>query len=370
MRRNRFTFPVSSLAGTTPANILKLLKKYRVEPWYYLKLFLSFIVALIFEILRFIECLIWGKKIRDFRLKEKPVFIIGFNRCGTTLLHNLLCQDPRAGYTTTLHTVFPHCILSQKGWLGPLANFLVPEKRPYDNVPMNMVFPQEEEFALANLQSHSIYNFFVFPKDFLNILNQEYSLSRLNPSAFEIWKTEYHRMVVKSLLNTGGERYISKNPQNIPRITILNEMYPGSHFIFIYRDPYTVVESWFNFILAIFPGIQLQSVGKLFSRKEIAIYYSVAMKTYFETKEKPDCPDILEIRMEDFMKDKINGLKEIYRFCRIDGFDQVRPSFESFLAKHSKPPHQTLTIHPDTIKFVNSYAAEFVTRLGYSLRQS
>lgn len=366
MRRSQFAFPVSSLAGTTPGNILKLLKKYRVEPRYYLKLFLSFIVALIFEILRFIEHLFWGKRIRNFQSQAAPVFIVGFNRCGTTLLHNLLCQDPKAGYTTTLHTVFPHCVLSQKKWLSPVANFLVPEKRPYDNVPMNMAFPQEEEFALANLQAHSIYNFFVFPKDFLKILDEEYFLNGTGET--ETWKREYRQMVVKSLLNTGGERYISKNPQNIPRITTLNEMYPGSHFIFIYRDPYIVVESWFNFILAIFPGIQLQSVEKTFSRKEIAIYYAVAMKTYFETKEKPGCPEILEIRMEDFMKDKLRGLREIYSFCRIDGFDQVIPVFEAFLSQHQKPPHQTLTIHPDTIRFVNHYASEFVTRLGYNLR--
>jgi hypothetical protein len=369
MRRNSFTFPITSLAGTTPGNILRILKHHAVEPKYYLKFSVSFAVSSVFMLFKLVEDTLWNRKIREFSLKEKPLFIIGFNRSGTTLLHNLLCLDPKAGYTTTLHTVFPHCVLSQKGWLGPLSNFLVPEKRPFDNVPMNMGFPQEEEFALANLQSRSIYNFFVFPKDFNRILDKQYSPSNMHEKDLVKWKNEYRRMVIKSLLNTGGERYVSKNPQNIPRTFLLKELFPGSLFIFIYRDPYKVVESWYNFILAIFPAIQMQDLPDDFSREVVARYYSIAMKHYFDLKEKPDAPEILEIKMEDFMMDKIAGLRKIYDTFGLDGFEQALPAFEEYLAEHSKSPHETNDIHSDTIRFVNHYASDVVTKLGYPLRK-
>jgi hypothetical protein len=105
-----------------------------------------------------------------------------------------------------------------------------------------------------------------------------------------------------------------------------------------------------------------------FSRREAAWFYSVAMKHYFMLKESPDSPEILEIRLEDFLKDKIGGLKEIYSFCGMEGFEEALPAFEAYLAKHPEAPHDTNNIHPDTIGFVNQYASEYVTRFGYPQR--
>lgn len=370
MRRNKFRYPVTSLAGSTPGNFIKLIKAHKAEPKYYFKLTLSFLVALIFSLFNMAERWIWGKRIKNFHLKEPPLFIIGFNRSGTTLLHNLLCQDPKAGYTTTLQTVFPHCLLTQKWWLKPLINFMVPASRPFDNVSMDMGFPQEEEFALSNLQPHSVYNFFIFPTEFDTFVDGDYFTGSLPEGELRIWKKEYHRLMIKSLLNSKGERYISKNPQNIPRVEILQEMYPGAGFIFLYRDPYVVVESLFNFILAIFPGIQLQDVPADFSRKNIARFYSIAMNEYFEMKQRPGAPQCYEIKMEDFLKDKIGGIKEIYKTFELEGFEESVPAFKAYLEKYPSAPHETCNIHEETIHFVNMYASGIVTKLGYNIKSS
>jgi len=370
MRRKNFTYPVTSLAGSTPGNFIKLLKSHKAEPKYYFNVALSFLVASIFSLLNLIENLFWKRRINNFHFKESPLFIIGFNRSGTTLLHNLLCQDPKAGYTTTLQTVFPYCVLTQKWWLAPLINFLVPHKRPFDNVSMDMEFPQEEEFALANLQPFSVYNFFLFPSEFDWFIDHDYFTGSLSGKDIERWKKEYHRLVIKSLLNTKGVRYISKNPQNIPRVEILKELYPGCRFIFIYRDPYVVVESLYHFILAIFPGVQLQLVPADFSREKIARFYSIAMKYYFENRKKPNSPSVLEIKMEDFMKDKIGGLRDIYTTFGLEGFEKSVPAFEAYLAKNPNKHHEAYEIHKETIQSVNLYASEIVVQLGYPLRNS
>jgi omega-hydroxy-beta-dihydromenaquinone-9 sulfotransferase len=367
MRRKSFRYPVTSLAGSTPGNTIWLLKRYRVEPRYYFKVALSFIVALIFSPLTLAERVFLKKSIRNYRIEEPPLFIIGFNRSGTTLLHNLLCQDKLAGFTTTFHTVFPHIVLSQRRWLKPFINSLVPAKRPFDNVSMDMGFPQEEEFAMANLQHYSVYNFFLFPDSFDTFLDLDYRTGSLPVKDLEIWKEKYREMVVKSLINTGGTRYVSKNPHNIPRTAILKEMFPGSRFIFIYRDPYVVVESFYNFILAIFPGVQLQKVTDSYSRKTVARFYSIAMKTYFDERKRPGSVPVLEIKMEEFLKDITGGLRNIYDTLGLGGFEENLPRFRAFLENNPRERGK-YTVHADTIRYVNEYALEFVEKLGYPVR--
>jgi omega-hydroxy-beta-dihydromenaquinone-9 sulfotransferase len=368
MRRTRFTYPVTSLAGSTPGNIKQLLKRHKTEPKYYLKIALSFLVAGIFSPFTLAERVIWKKRVKNFQFEEPPVFIIGFNRSGTTLLHNLLCQDSSAGYTTTFHTVFPHCVLTQKWWLKPFTNMFLPANRPFDNVSMNMDFPQEEEFAMANLQPYSVYNFFLFPADFDRFIEYDYLTGSLPAAELERWKKDYRSMVIKSLINTRGVRYVSKNPHNIPRTRILGELFPGCRFIFIYRDPYVVVESLYNFILAIFPGVQLQKVPADYTRESVARFYAIAMKNYFDNRDKPGNPPVLEIKMEDFVKDKIGGLRNIYTAFGMKGFEENLPAFEKFLARNSCATHGPYDIHKETIQYVNLYASEYVARLGYAVR--
>ena len=367
IRGKSFKFPITSFAGTTPGNILKVLRMHQAEPKYYVKLVLSFLVSLIFVLFNLVEKLIWGRKISTYSLSEPPVFIIGFNRSGTTLLHNLLCQDPQAGFTSTLHTVFPHCVLSQKWWLGPVFNAIVPDKRPFDNVSMNMDFPQEEEFALANLQPFSIYNFFLFPKEFDYIIDHEYATGTLPEPDIIQWKKEFKKMVIKSLLNTKGNRYVSKNPQNIPRVQLIRDLFPDARFIFIYRDPYVVVESLYHFLLAIFPGVQLQQVPVDFTRRNVARFYTIAMQSYFKAREDFGSALFYEIKMEEFMKDKIGSLRKLYDALGISGFEKAVPAFEKFLSGNPREKH-AYEIHPETVQYVNEMAADIVKQLGYPIR--
>ena len=367
MRGKKFSFPITSFAGTTPLNMIRVLRLHKPDRPYYLKLVLSFIVSLIFLVFNLYEKLRWGRRIARYQFSQDPVFIIGFNRSGTTLLHNLLCQDAQAGYTSTLHSVFPYCVLSQKWWLGPLFNRIVPDKRPFDNVSMDMNFPQEEEFAMANLQPFSVYNFFLFPREFDQIIDHEYITGRLPQRDLNRWKRQFKEMVIKSMLNTAGTRYVSKNPQNIPRIDLLKDMFPGAHFIFIYRDPYVVVESMYHFVLAIFPGVQLQEVPADFSRRQVARFYAMAMQCYFSAREVYGADAFYEIKLEEFMQDKIGGLKKVYDAIGAGGFEESLPAFKKFLSGNPREKH-AYEIHPETIRNVNELASGIVIKLGYPIR--
>jgi hypothetical protein len=369
MRRTKFRYPVTTLAGSTFKNIIALNKSHRVEKGYRAKFFLSSAIAGIFEIFNLVERIAYKKRIRNTHAKVPPVFIIGFWRSGTTLLHNLLCQDPDASYVTTFQTVFPNLMLTQSWWLKPLANKFLPAKRPFDNVRWDMDSPQEEDFGMMNMQPHTIYKFFLYPDDFDRIIGEELFTGDLSTGELEKWKSRYNEMISKAMINTGGRRYIGKNPCHITRISLLRQMYPDAKFIFIHRDPCQVIESFYRFILSIFPGVQLQDVPASFTRDKVAALYVKMMNTYFADRDKIPSSDLIEIRMGDFIHDEKGVLEKIYRTFNLGDFSSLVPAIEKYLTENPVPEHEHFEGAPETQVLVRRYASVIAEKLGYKIRE-
>lgn len=96
MRSKSFRFPVSTLVGARISNIVAMCRSHRIDPKYYGKIALTIPIAGILELANIWERKVWKRRIEAVRIEKPPVFVIGFWRSGTTLLHNLLCCDPEA----------------------------------------------------------------------------------------------------------------------------------------------------------------------------------------------------------------------------------------------------------------------------------
>lgn len=362
-----FKFPVSVLIGSKPENILKVIKGYRIDLRYYPKLILSFIVSCIFGLMNLWEQLIYKKKSGTFKPEVPPVFIIGFWRSGTTLLHSLMCQDPRSGYVTTFQAVFPNLVLTRNKWMKRFANWALPKKRPFDSYPMDMDFPQEEEFGLMSLQPKSIYKIFYFPKDCNAIYESDLYFERLTDVSRNQWKKEYLKFIERAMINTGGERYMSKNPCNIFRIRTLTELFPDARFIFLYRNPYTVVESLCRFVNAVLPGSELQHLEGGIPREYFARLYKDSLTEYMDAKQCINTDNLIEIRYEEFKERPVEFLSNIYTRFNITGIGTVLPAMESYLANNHPDTRATYQIASETYQLVNKYAGDIVRKLGYPI---
>lgn len=362
-----FRFPVSVLIGSSSANILRILQGHLIDLKYFPKFILTFLISLFFKPFNILEKLSNKRKLKNFRMEEPPVFIIGFWRSGTTLLHSLLCQDPNAGYVTTFHGVFPNLVLIRQKWLKALVNRQLPKKRPFDNYSMDMDYPQEEEFAMMSLQPVSFYKFFYFPKDFKNICQKELHFEKLPEKQRNTWIKKYNSLIARAMLNTGGKRFVSKNPCNIFRIKTLAQLFPNARFIFIYRNPYRVVESLYRFVHEILPGSELQHPEEGIPREHFAMLYNDALQEYLRAKEYIKSGNLIEIKYEEFKDHPIEFIRDIYVRFNIPGIEEALPHMETYFNNNKPDTRRSYQVYRDTYSLVNDYAKDIVDRFGYQI---
>jgi hypothetical protein len=366
-KRRKFSFLVTSLAGSSLPHFTRTLASHSSDFRYFSRTALTWIVAMILEPFRWWEYMRWNRKINKVKIDTPPIFIIGFWRSGTTMLHNIMCQDPRASYVTTYQTVFPNHLFSHSWWFKPIIGLFWPTHRPFDDVKMGLDLPQEEEIALASLQTVSFYNFLYFPKNFERSYEEELFLRGLSKSRLRKWKKAYIRLIKQSILNRKGDRFVSKNPSNMARIRILLDMFPDAKFIFIHRDPYKTVYSFYRFFAEVVPTIELQkSDHGLDIEKHVRVYKDL-LHQYFREKSLIPEGNLVEVRFDDFKKDPLAGLEQIYSRLGLDGFKEARSYFEKYQESSGEINHK-YEIPKETIELVNREAGDVIKMLGYQIR--
>ncbi len=312
MRNRRFRFPVSTLVGSGFRNFLRITSGHRIDRrmmW-----FLTGMGSLLLSGLAWPTERITLRRLSQIRIVRPPVFIIGFWRSGTTLLHNLLCCHPDASYVTTFQGVFPHHVPGNEWWLRPLATPLLPKKRPADGVSLDFDLPQEEEIALGNLQPLSFYHFMYFPDDLRALIPRHLLFEGVTEKEIKGWKMSYFRLIRATFLRSGRHTFISKNPPNAFRIPLLLEMFPQARFIAIFRKEEEVLPSFHRFITEVVKGIGLQEYDDRQLEKDLKYLYDLYLTHYQYDKKKIPESHLLELQYEDLLHDKYEVSSHLFDF--------------------------------------------------------
>lgn len=321
--------PISTLAGSTLGNFFRIIQSHYIEPKYYFKVFLTFLIIFIATPFHWWEFHVFNKKLGRYTFKKPPLFIIGHWRSGTTLLHNVLCKDSSFGYFTTYHSLFPNNLASK--WIfKTFMRMNMPDKRPSDNVKLHIDFPQEDEFSFSNVQPNAYYNFFYFPKDYVSFYEKAMYHTGLSQGDRHKWYAAYDQLLKKAQINTNGERLIVKNPANTARIDKLLNLYPNARFLYIYRDPKTVFYSTQLFFQKLFPTLWLHEVDHKFIDKLIIDVYRRLMDDYMSQKSLIPKENLLEIRFEDFETNPDGELERIYTQLLNEDYSKVRSCFSEY----------------------------------------
>jgi hypothetical protein len=305
----------------------------------------------------------YGRRIAETQVAEPPVFIIGHWRSGTTLLHELMVMDDRFTYPTTYQCFAPEHFLLTEWFFANYWGFLLPKKRPMDNMKAGWQRPQEDEFALLAMGIRSPYRRIAFPNrppPDLEYLNMQ----GLSADDLEQWKAGLAEFV-KTITLKEAKRVILKSPTHTGRIEVLSQLFPGAKFIHITRHPYSLFPStrrlWHS----------LDSVqGLQFPRNEHLdeLVYESFDRMYrgFDTRRAALSRDCLyELRYEDLVQDPVGRLEDVYRQLQLGDFEPVRPALEQYVESLKGYQTNRYELDDDLRRELRQRWADYFQRYGY-----
>jgi hypothetical protein len=272
---------------------------------------------------------------------EKPIFIAGLGRSGTSILQELLHQDPRlrtplfweayfpvdsaiSGGTDAVAKAAGHGIASQ--WIR-----ITPEIQTMHEVAGDL--PAEDSSLWSfTFVSDSIMSFYQIPSyhDYVN-----------RTDADIVYK--YHKRMLQALQwKQPGRRWFGKSATyHLAHLPTLMKHYPDARIIQTHRDPLRIMSSVANLLRAFYwqrsdqdfdaPVFENLMVGELTAKQ---------LEQVMEFRDQGIVPpnQIVDLRYQDLMTDPVAAIEQIYRAFDMDFNEKSIQRIRDYLA--FKPKHK------------------------------
>lgn len=314
--------------------------------------------------LSLMQWLLHSKKIAETPITQPPVFIIGHWRSGTTLLHEYLCLDDQFGYPTTYQCFAPRHFLVSEWFVPNYMKFLVPEKRPMDNMIAGWDKPQEEEFALLTMAAPTPYWRMAFPNDpppFMELLD----LIDVPPVELERFKNAL-LYFVKALTFRWNKRIMMKSPPHTGRIGLLAKLFPGAKFIHITRNPLEIYSSTVKLWQSL-DSVQALQAPRNEGLEEFVFQCFERMYRGFDLQlESVPAANLVQVRYEDVVASPVPEIAKLYDRLDLGDFTGVQPKLEATIQQnqgYQRNKHNSLP--PILVSEIRRRWSGYIERYGY-----
>ena len=323
--------PINTLVGADWKTFKQLTAGRQVDKPWKGKYRLTKAVCALLSTLAPIQESRYRRRLQSQPLQNDPVFILGHWRSGTTFVHNVLSCDKQFGYCTTYQTVFPHLMMFGQPFFKKTMGWLMPDHRPTDNMELAPDLPQEEEFALSNMCPYTYYNFWFFPRYIDEYASKYLLFEDISAEELHVWEDKFRELIKISLWNTGGERFLSKNPPHTGRVRELVKMFPNAKFIYLMRNPYTVFESTRSFFTNTIQPLKLEEFSDEAIERSVLNVYTRLYDRYEADKHLIPEGNLIEVKFEDFEADALGMTEQIYQTLDLPGWKEARRAVEQYV---------------------------------------
>jgi hypothetical protein len=243
---------------------------------------------------------------------------------------------------------------------------LLPKKRPQDDVPVGFDRPQEEEFGMMMLGEGTPYITHAWPR--FGPADTEYlDFKGVSEADKQQWADAYMWLYRRLLLKHGGKRLVMKTPANAARLKLLTKLFPDARYVYLARNPLNVFPSTVKLWRALYSVQGLHNPPNLDPWLDDYILDMFARLTedYEEDKHLIPKDRLVELRYEDFVKDPVATMRDIYQRLDIPGFAQAEAPMRDFLAGRSEHKVSRYDMPVALKRKVAERLKPYIDRYGY-----
>jgi omega-hydroxy-beta-dihydromenaquinone-9 sulfotransferase len=292
-----------------------------------------------------------------------PLFLLGFWRSGTTLLHELFCCDPRFGFPSTYACLNPSHFLLTEASVRKQRKGHEQTRRQMDDMRYSWVSPQEDEFALLALGAPSAYEVLIAPR-LMRDARALLDLCRRPPAEQERW-IEALRHFIQLLTVQQGKAMVLKSPPHGFRLPLLASAFPESRYVVIERNPYEVFASNLKLWRTLLEMYSLEPADHADIERFVIEAYLLHEEVLAEGARQLNPGALSRVRYEDLTVDPVRQMARLYSELGQPDFDKIRPRVEQYAAGVSGHQRNRFRLSKEQRKRVDSAWGEVIDRKGY-----
>ena len=242
---------------------------------------------------------------------EKPMFVFGLPRTGTTLVINLLSVDPARRCYLRWESFAPiPPAKPEELHAGPRY------QKIQDQTLMTLKYaPHIAAIHYEDADSPTECQFLMAPSFVAEVYDSMYHV----PSYHDWFINEadylpafrFHKRYLQAIQENTGGRWTLKNPWHPLYLDALTTVYSDAQLVMTHRDPVEVMGSAASLLKAVRPmfsdNVDLQEIGQTLIRT-----FDAMIERTIAYKEKHGWDSIYDLQYADIMRDPIGSIRNIY----------------------------------------------------------
>ncbi len=239
---------------------------------------------------------------------DKPVFIVGSPRSGTSILHELMAQDPASRAPALWEMFHPAEALEGDGIAAAaddVTQFWHDVQPEYETMHANA----------GDLPNECIYiSLHSFLSDHWGGNHHVPSYDKFLLKSDQRVAYRYHQRFLKTLMQReASRRWLLKAPSHIFVMRELFDVYPDARIVRTHRDPTKTLASAVN-LMGTLKWMRCSDIDMSRAANQLAFGLAYVYQKEIEWRESGALPDeqFIDVQFEDIVRDPVGTVERVY----------------------------------------------------------